>query len=203
MRNPRNVSILVFDDVEVLDFSGPYEVFNVAAEATTPPPFCVYSVGITDKPIQGRGKFTFTPRYSIEDSPHADILIIPGGYGTRPLLKHEGLISWISDQAAKVEWLVSVCTGALLLAKAGLLKTCLATTHHTAFDQLQELSPTTTIVRDARFVQSSTKVLTAGGISAGVDVALHLVNKVAGAKVYADVVDEMEYNWGKGMSIKE
>jgi transcriptional regulator GlxA family with amidase domain len=196
MSNPRNVSILVFDDVEVLDFSGPYEVFNVASEATVPPPFYVYSVGITDKPVQGRGKFTFAPRYSIKDSPQADILIIPGGYGTRPLLKHEGLVSWIADQARKVEWLVSVCTGALLLAKAGLLKGCQATTHHTAFDRLQELSPTTTIVKDERFVQSSTKIFTAGGISAGIDVALHMVNKLAGTKICTDVVEEMEYNWG-------
>jgi transcriptional regulator GlxA family with amidase domain len=190
MGNLRNVSILVFDDVEVLDFSGPYEVFNVASEATTPPPFYVYSVGITDKAVQGRGKFAFTPRYSIENSPQADILIIPGGYGTRPLLKHEGLISWIVEQVGKVELLVSVCTGALLLAKAGLLKGCPATTHHTAFDRLQELSPTTTIIRDKRFVQSSANVLTAGGISAGIDVALHMVNKLAGTKVYTDVVDD-------------
>jgi len=198
----RNVSILVFDDIEVLDFSGPYEVFNVASEAAAPSPFYVYSVGITDRPVQGRGKFTFTPRYSIKDSPQADVLIIPGGYGTRPLLKHEGLISWITKQAGKVEWLVSVCTGALLLAKAGLLKNCPATTHHTAFDRLQELSPTTTIVKDERFVQSSSNLLTAGGISAGIDVALDLVNKLAGAEVYTDVVEEMEYNWGIRKSTK-
>ena len=77
MNYPRNVSILVFDDVEVLDFSGPYEVFNVAAAFTTPPPFSVFSVGITGKAILGRGHFTFTPRYSIENSPQADILIVP------------------------------------------------------------------------------------------------------------------------------
>ena len=84
---------------------------------------------------------------------------------------------------------------ALPLAKAGLLKSCPVTTHHTAFDRLQELSPTTTIVKNERFVQSSANVLTAGGISAGIDVALHLVNTLASTNVYTDVIEEMEYNW--------
>ena len=101
MRSPRNVAILIFDDVEVLDFSGPYEVFNVASEATDPPPFYVYTVGISDKPILARGRFVVTPRYSISNCPQANILIIPGGYGTRPLINHETLIKWLQDQAGK------------------------------------------------------------------------------------------------------
>jgi transcriptional regulator GlxA family with amidase domain len=135
-----------------------------------------------------------TPRYSIENCPQADLLIIPGGFGTRPLLKHERLISWIAEQAEKVELLLSVCTGALLLAKAGLLKNAPATTHHTAFDQLKQLSPTT-MVKDLRFVHSTPKIYTAGGISAGIDLALHMVEKLAGPDVHAAVVEEMEYNW--------
>jgi transcriptional regulator GlxA family with amidase domain len=193
MNSPRNVSILVFDDVEVLDFCGPYEVFNVASAAASPPPFYVYSTGITGVAIQARGRFTFTPRYCIDTSPQADILIIPGGLGTRPLLKHERLISWISDQERKVEWLLSVCTGALLLAEAGLLKDCNATTHHSAFDHLKALSSTTNLINDARFVQSSPKIFTSGGISAGIDLALHVVDMLAGPKVYEDVIEEMEY----------
>lgn len=197
MRNPKNVAILVFDDVEVLDFSGPYEVFNVASESTDPPPFYVYSVAINEKPVIARGRLTINPRYSIMDSPQADILIIPGGYGTRPLLHHEGLMSWIKDQVGKVEWLMSVCTGSLLLANAGLLKDSPATTHHSAFDHLEKLSPTTKIVRDQRYVQASPKILTAGGISAGIDAALFLVEKLVGSDVHASVVEEMEYNWGR------
>ncbi|HUI69159.1 MAG TPA: DJ-1/PfpI family protein [Spirochaetia bacterium] len=200
MSYPRNVSILVFDDVEVLDFSGPYEVFNVAAASAAPPPFSVFSVGITGEAILGRGHFTFTPRYSIENCPQADILIVPGGFGTRALLRHEGLIKWISEQAEKVEWLLSVCTGALLLAKAGLLQNCTATTHHTAFELLRELSPTTVLAEDRRFVQSSAKIITSGGISAGIDLALHMVDKLVGSAVRDSVVEEMEYNWGNGRS---
>ena len=89
MENPRNVAILVFDDIEILDFPGPYEVFNVAAEAVTPAAFYVYNVGVSLRPVIGRGRFTVTPQYSIESCPQADILVIPGGYGTRPLMKHE------------------------------------------------------------------------------------------------------------------
>lgn len=195
MNLPRNIGILVFDDVEVLDFCGPYEVFNVASETTTPSPFFVYSVALGERAIAARGKFTFTPHYSTGNCPQPDVLVIPGGVGTRPLIKHPGLLSWISDQATKVELLVSVCTGALLLAAAGLLEGREATTHHSAFERLEQLSPTTKIIRDRRFVQTTQSILTAGGISAGIDVALHIVDKLAGADVRNRVIEEMEYNW--------
>lgn len=195
MGNPRNVGILVFDEVEVLDFAGPYKVFNVASESANPSPFYVYTVGIGGQHVQARGRLIVTPRYSMETCPQADLLIVPGGFGTRPLLKHERLISWIAEQAEKVELLLSVCTGALLLARAGLLKNAPATTHHTTFDQLKQLSPTTSIVKDRRFVQSTPKIYTSGGISAGIDLALHMVEKLAGPDVHAAVVEEMEYNW--------
>jgi transcriptional regulator GlxA family with amidase domain len=195
VNNPRNVAILIFDEVEVLDFAGPYEVFNVARESVEPPPFFVYNVGITGRPILGRGDFTVTPRYSITDCPQPDILIVPGGFGVRPLLKHDVLVSWIASQAARVELLLSVCTGALLLAKAGLLSNLSATTHHSAFDHLRQLSPTTTIVKDKRFVQSSDVIMTSGGISAGIDLALNVVEKLAGVKLRTTVMETMEYKW--------
>jgi transcriptional regulator GlxA family with amidase domain len=193
MSHLRNVAILVFDDIEILDFAGPYEVFNVAAQATTPSAFFVYNVGISHSPVIGRGRFVVTPSYSIDDCPQPDILIIPGGYGTRPLLKHEKLITWIHGQSSRVEWLLSVCTGALLLAHAGLLKNCTATTHHTAFEQLKQLSPSTNVVGDKRFVQAAPRIMTSGGISAGIDLSLHMVEMLVNAETRAAVVSEMEY----------
>ena len=193
MNSPRTVAILVFDDIEILDFAGPYEVFNVAGEVTTPAGFYVYNVGISMRPVIGRGRFTVTPQYSIDNCPQADLLVIPGGYGTRPLLKHEGLLSWLREQSGKVEWLLSVCTGALLLAKAGLLESCSATTHHTAFETLKKISPRTTIVEGQRFVQASPRIMTAGGISAGIDLSLHMVELLAGRDVRSSTEDEMEY----------
>jgi transcriptional regulator GlxA family with amidase domain len=125
--------------------------------------------------------------------------VIPGGYGTRPLLKHKLLIEWIKDQATRVEWLLSVCTGALLLAQAGVLKNCRATTHHTAFEQLNELSPTTEVIRDQRFVQASNRTMTSGGISAGIDLSLYMVEQLVGAQSLAAVISEMEYLGSKEM----
>ena len=194
MTHLRNVAILVFDDVEILDFAGPYEVFNVASQTTTPPAFYVYNVGISHRPAIGRGRFTVTPAYTIDDCPQPDVLIIPGGYGTRPLMKHEKLLAWLHAQSTKVEWLLSVCTGALLLAKAGLLKNSEATTHHTAFQELKDLSPTTTIVEDKRFVQTSSRIMTSGGISAGIDLSLHMIEKLVDLETRVAVVSEMEYN---------
>ena len=193
MKNPRNVAILVFDDIEILDFAGPYEVFDVASEVTTPAPFYVYNVGISMRPIVGRGRFTVTPQYSIENCPQADLLVIPGGYGTRPLMKHEVLMSWLRDQSKKVEWLLSVCTGALLLARAGLLANCSATTHHTAYEALKEVSPLTTVVEGQRFVQASPTIMTAGGISAGIDLSLYMVELLSGSQVREAAEEEMEY----------
>jgi transcriptional regulator GlxA family with amidase domain len=99
-----------------------------------------------------------------------------------------------------VEWLFSVCTGALLLAKAGLLQGCRATTHHGAFGELLALSPTTVPEKGSRFVQSTPSILTAGGISAGIDAALFLVRRLAGERVHAEVLEEMEYGWPRGDS---
>lgn len=195
MTSPRNVAILVFDEVEVLDFAGPFEVFSDAASAATPPPFYVYSIGITEKPITAKGRLVVVPQYGIDRAPQAEVLVVPGGFGTRPLLKNEWLMRWLREQANRVELLLSVCTGALLLAKAGLLEDRTATTHHTALDHLSQLSPTTRIVADKRYVQADEKVYTSGGISAGIDLSLHIVEKLAGPEVHAAVVTEMEYKW--------
>lgn len=193
--SPRNVAILIFDDVEVLDFAGPYEVFNVASDSARPAPFYVYNVGLTPNPVSARGRFTVTPRYTIDNCPDPDILIIPGGHGTRPLIRHEKLAAWIAAQAARVELLLSVCTGSLLLARAGVLAGCQATTHHTAFAGLAELSPTTQVITDQRWVQAAPNIITSGGVSAGIDAALHVVRTLCSPEVHAAVVAEMEYQW--------
>src|SRR3954453_2607542 len=147
MTSHRSVAILVFDDVEVLDFAGPYEVFNVAGELGEGTPFSVFSVGLSGAPAVGRGGFTVQPTYSLDDAPPADLLVAPGGAGTRPLLRGERLLPCVGEGAGEVELLLSVCTGALLLGAAGLLEHRSATTHHDAFDELAALSPTTAVGR--------------------------------------------------------
>jgi transcriptional regulator GlxA family with amidase domain len=194
----RTVAILAFDDMEVLDFAGPYEVFNVAGELGEGSPFSVFSVGatgVTGDPAVGRGGFTVLPTYSLDDAPPSDLLVIPGGAGTRPLLEDARLVAWVRERAAEVELLLSVCTGALVLARAGLLERRRATTHHDAYDELAAISPTTQVVRGQRFVRSAETILTSAGVSAGVDLALHAVQLLAGQETRDRAVTEMEWMW--------
>jgi transcriptional regulator GlxA family with amidase domain len=191
----RTVAILAFDDMEVLDFAGPYEVFNVAGELGEGEPFSVFSVGLTGAPVVGRGGFTVLPTYALDEAPPPDLLVVPGGAGTRALTKDERLLAWVRERAAEVELLLSVCTGALVLGAAGLLERRPATTHHDAYDELAALSPTTQVVRGQRFVRSSDTVLTSAGVSAGVDLALHVVQLLAGQDTRDRAVTEMEWMW--------
>jgi transcriptional regulator GlxA family with amidase domain len=191
----RTVAILAFDDMEVLDYAGPYEVFNVAGELGEDRPFEVFSVGLSDGLATGRGGFAVLPSYALDDAPAADLLVVPGGAGTRPLLGDERLLAWLRERAGEVELLMSVCTGALLLGAAGLLEGRSATTHHDAFDELEALSPTTRVVRDQRFVQADERVLTSAGVSAGVDCALHAVRLLTDQHTLDVTVAEMEWGW--------
>ena len=191
----RTVAILAFDDMEVLDYAGPYEVFNVAGELGDDSPFSVFSVGLTAAPAVGRGGFSVLPTYSLDDAPPADVLVIPGGAGTRPLLQDERLLGWLRERAAEVELLLSVCTGALLLGAAGLLERRSATTHHDAFDELAALSPTTHVVRGQRFVRSDERLVTSAGVSAGVDASLYVVQELTGVETKDRTISEMEWMW--------
>lgn len=197
----RTVGILVFDDVEVLDFAGPFEVFNVASEVGQPTPFSVCTIGVsagsgeTGDTIRARGGLSIRPAWTVESAPKLDIAIIPGGNGTRRLLAEDRVLGWIRRQVDSAELVVSVCTGALLLAAAGVLDGRTAVTHHTAVDELHSLSPTTEIDLSRRYVRTADNLYTAGGISAGIDLSLHLVRELCSAATYEAVVEEMEYHW--------
>lgn len=191
----RTVAILAFDDMEVLDFAGPYEVFNVAGELGEGSPFSVFSVGITGEPVVGRGGFTVLPTYALADAPIPDLVVVPGGFGSRALAKDDRVLDWVRERAAEVELLLSVCTGALVLGAAGLLAGRPATTHHDNYDDLAAISPTTNVIRGQRFVRSSHNILTSAGVSAGVDLSLHVVQLLAGQQTRDRTVAEMEWMW--------
>ena len=150
----RRVAILLFDDVEVLDFAGPFEVFSVTNELNENPLFKVSIVAFKDGSVRARNGLSVNPDYTIGNCPQPDILIIPGGLGTRPLIEEESLIEWIAKISKRSELTLSVCTGSLLLAKAGLLEGMSATTHHLAFEMLKKLSPGTTIISGQRYVDN-------------------------------------------------
>ena len=128
--------------------------------------------------------------YNIKNHPSLDILLIPGGIGTRPLLKNQIVLDWVKENK-NIDLLCTVCTGSLLLAKAGLLKNRAATTHWLAFDILKKISPTTKIMKKERFVYD--KFFTSAGVSAGIDLSLKVVEKFYGRKVAKKTAKYMDY----------
>jgi transcriptional regulator GlxA family with amidase domain len=189
---PKTVAILVFDDVEVLDFAGPFEVFAVTWKAKDEPAFKVLTVAPAAGVVRARNGLKVVPDHAIADCPAAEILVIPGGFGTRALIGNDVLIKWIQERSASSELTMSVCTGALLLAKAGLLDGLRATTHHDALDLLRSLAPKATIDPASRFHDNG-RILTAAGISAGIDCSLHVVGRVLGEAIAGETAAHMEY----------
>lgn len=188
----KNIAIFLFDDVEVLDFAGPFEVFSVTNWLSDYAVSKVYTVARKKAPVSARDGLSVNPDFAIAESPTPDFMIIPGGHGTDKVLEQEDVISWIRKCAESAEKIMSVCTGSLLLAKAGLLEGLRATTHHMVFDQLAELAPNTEIVRSERFVDNG-KIITSGGISAGIDMSLHVVEQVFGEEMALKTAAIMEY----------
>ncbi|RXK54686.1 DJ-1/PfpI family protein [Oleiharenicola lentus] len=193
MKN-RTVAILLFDDVEVLDFAGPFEVFSVTRELAGEKLFNVHTVGLTPGTIRARNGLKVVPEHTLETVPAPDLLLVPGGYGTRMLLNQARVVEWVRRNAAKAEIVASVCTGSLLLAKAGLLAGSPATTHFQCFDLLRELEPTATVREDVRFTDHG-RILTAAGISAGIDLSLHIVARLHGFETAQRTAVYMEYHW--------
>jgi transcriptional regulator GlxA family with amidase domain len=188
----RNLAILLFPEVEVLDFCGPFEVFSLANQGLDPPAFNVFTIAEEPGPVRARNGLSVNPHHRLADCPEPHILLIPGGFGTRPLLNKPALIEWIREKSAAAEFTLSVCTGSLLLAKAGLLEGLGATTHAAAMNLLQELAPTLTAFPGRRFVDNG-RIITSAGIAAGIDMSLHVVERLLGVEVATKTATYMEY----------
>jgi transcriptional regulator GlxA family with amidase domain len=195
----RKVGILVFDDVEVLDFCGPFEVFSVARldegrRREDPSPYEVLLVAEGKEVVVATGGLKVVPDHSPVDCPPLDVLVVPGGWGTRREMANARLIAWISDQGRRVAALASVCTGSLLLGKAGLLDGKRATTHWKALDLMRELFPAIAVVEDEHVVEQG-NLFTSAGISAGIDMALRVVGRHHGEEVSRATARYMEYRY--------
>lgn len=193
----RTVGILLFDDVEVLDAFGPFEVFNVARTADSPRDeklFHVVTIAETNEPVHARGDLVVVPHHSIDDHPPLDILVVPGGYGTRTAVSNTKLLTWLREQAERVALRTSVCTGAFLYAEIGLLDGLSATTHWGSIDRMRGTYPTIDVQEEVRFVDQDT-VITSAGISAGIDMALHVVARLHGMDAARTTARYMEYEW--------
>ncbi len=192
----RNVAILVFDDVEVLDFAGPFEVFAVADELASHAVFNVFTVAPRPGVVRAKNGLRIVPDYAVEACPPVHVLVVPGGSGTRPLLGNPVIMEWIRTRSRDAEATMSVCTGALLLARAGILDGLRATTHHENIGELRALAPRATVDPGALFHDNGA-VLTSAGISAGIDCSLHLVGRMLGAGAAAAAANYMEYGPGR------
>jgi transcriptional regulator GlxA family with amidase domain len=191
-----NIGILLFDDVEVLDFCGPFEVFSVASDIGAASggesPFTVFTLAERAGLVRAVGGLKVQPDYTIDDHPVIDLLLVPGGRGTRREVDNPRLIDWIRAQDAQTTLTTSVCTGAFLLGRAGLLEGHQVTTHWGSIERLRRSFPGVTVLDDARFVDEG-KIVTSAGISAGIDMALHLVARLQGEDLARKTARQMEY----------
>ena len=192
-----NVAVLLFDDVEPLDFCGPLEVFQAVKVPGQPLPFEVFTCAQETRPILATGGLSINPKYDLDHCPVPEILVVPGGWGTREQLSNASLMAWLRTAAPKCRVVLSVCTGALLLAKARLLDGLSATTHHEAIDLLQLLAPSANIRRFERFVDNG-QIVVAAGITAGIDAALHVVERLLGAPVAQATAEYLEWHSARG-----
>lgn len=198
-RDVRNVGILIFDNVEVLDFAGPFEVFSRTRLVPGPEsrrsddsaPFHVFTVARTTDPVTATGGLVVVPQHGFADAPRIDLLVVPGGFGTRPLLHDEETLDWIRRTAASAQQVTSVCTGSLLLGKAGLLEGRKATTHWAALDLLESLGTGAAVQRDLRVVDDG--IITSAGVASGIDMSFYVVERLCGRDVADETARYIEY----------
>ncbi len=196
IRPPWTVGILVFDEVEVLDFCGPFEVFAAAGRPAGPDtpdgPFRARLIAERPDPVRCRGGLRVLPDHTLVDHPPLDILVVPGGWGTRREVDNAPLLDWIAAVDRTTVLTLGVCTGTFLLAARGLLDGRLATTHWASVDRLRTVHPGVDVRAGARFVDSG-HIVTSAGISAGIDAALYVVARLLGAEVARETARRMEY----------
>lgn len=194
-----SVAIFLFSDVQVLDFAGPYEVFTTASRVfkrkntSEADPFRVFTVAHELGPTRARAGLVVVPDYPFANHPPIDLLIIPGGDVTAEL-ETPPVRQWITRTAALAKLTASVCTGSFLLAQAGLLDGKSATTHWEDVGNLQAMFPSLTVVEDRRWVGEGA-VVTSAGISAGIDMSLHLVARLCGRQLALDTARQMDFDW--------
>ena len=196
------IGIFIFKDVEILDFTGPYEVFSSVRKTSKilskknineiykkPSPFKVFTISSKNKNIITSGGMKVICDYNFLDAPNFDILLVPGGKGTRNLLNNQLVLSWLKEKQ-KSKLIMSVCTGSLLLGAAGLLKNQNATTHWSALQLLKKISPSTSVVKKRYVID---KVVSSSGVSSGIDLSLKVVELFYGKIIAKNTAKYMEY----------
>ena len=188
---PIPVAFLVSANAVVIDFAGPWEVFQDVSLPGRGGAFRLYTVGETDKPIRVSAGMTIVPNYVLETAPPPKLVVIPAQSSSSP-----AILEWIRESSKRTDVTMSICTGALLLAKTGLFSGKAMTTHHGAYDRLAAEHPDVTVVRGARFVDNG-NLASSGGLTSGIDLAFHIVERYFGREVTENVANRMEYQ-GRG-----
>jgi transcriptional regulator GlxA family with amidase domain len=173
------------DGVEALDFAGPLEAFAIAG-------FRIFTVSKTKDPIKSQGVLTIVPEFSISDAPKANIIVVVGGNSWNAY-NDPDVVAWIKSRAKEVDYFLSVCSGAFILGKAGLLDGLTVTTFHKRIEELRLACPKTSVLSNVRFVDNG-RIITTAGVSAGIDGALHLIGRLKGETAAREVVEYMEYD---------
>jgi transcriptional regulator GlxA family with amidase domain len=198
----RSVGIYLYPEAEVLDFAGPYEVFSTAARVFRrdhpgqPEPFRVFTVARTAEPVRARAGLVVVPEFAFDTHPPIDVLIVAGGVVREQLASAE-VCTWIARTAAQATLVASVCTGAFLLARTGMLDNLTATTHWEDVGEMQTLFPAVNVVEGPRWIDEG-PVVTSAGISAGIDMSLHLVARLAGHDLAVRTARQMDFDWRAG-----
>lgn len=188
-----SLGVYIFPDVEVLDFAGPFEVFSVASEIIGKEKLEVFTIGDSLNSITSIGNLTVIPAKSFDSVEQLDFLVIPGGDGSKRVIENQDSLNQLNRLIQSSRWTMTVCSGARIPAKLGLLNQQQFCTHHEVYDDILKLSPTSIPIRKSRFVQSGDSLFTAAGISAGIDLALHLVSQTFGNEVFQKTKNYMEY----------
>ena len=188
---PYTVGIVLFPDAEELDWAGPYEVFGMAS--LTRDDVRVVTIAEHTDAVRSFNGLRVLPDYGFEDAPELDVLLVPGGQGTRKEVDNKVMTRWLAKVAPGCEWVTSVCTGALLLHAAGLTQDKRITPHWGVNDQLRECAPEATVLEKGRYVRDG-KLVTAAGVSAGIDMSLWLVGQIWGVEHARGTQRFMEYD---------
>ena len=193
----RNVGIMLFEKAELLDFAGPYEAFSSARYEDGTKCFNTFSVGQSKGTIASNNGLSCGVEYDFDDAPEIDILVVPGGQGTRTEINNPVAIDWIKQVAENAELMTSVCTGSFLMAQAGLLDGKRATTHWGSIERMREVFPNTEVLERVRFVDDGF-VVSSAGVSAGIDMSLHVIERLCGHAAAASSARLMEYDYWPG-----
>jgi transcriptional regulator GlxA family with amidase domain len=189
----KQLGILIFDDVEVLDFAGPFEVFSVANQLADYKILEVQTLAATKDVIRAKNGLQVLADKSLAQLNHLDYLVLPGGDGSNNVIQNPSLMASLQYLVSQTEWTMSVCSGSRILGKAGFLEQKPYCTHHEVFDSMASLVPSGIPKPEHRFIQSDTRIWTAAGISAGIDLALHLVELTFGKELAQATATYMEY----------